>query len=767
MSVKPVSVKLNNGTSNNNQEVKTQNRQNLNLPQQAERTQVSVPQKRSAKDVAFGNASNLIVMFMDGIDRGGFVASFMAQDFCGMVAPRIYEGLNRNREETGHLNWDFAKREGLRECLSGPSVFIIPWAILSVIKKYSGTANNVAVDFIKAFGNEFGNYASGKGANIADKAKTQTEFYEQVYKNVLKTSTNGELAEEELNATAKKFAKELTAIRDAKSKGFWKNLTGKEVAGSKEDLLAKLSDEFIAIRKKHTTASTPQWVAELSTGKDSAGNAKKISASFSSFSNRLLDYTHDAAEHAKNFVDKNKSGNVVDYIKNHTTRRMGSRALTNVGMWLAVVGFYFAIPKIYSMGLNGKNPGMAGLEEEFEQQVEAKEIQAKAEQDKKADSVGENAEKMNFNGRHEAFTKVADHIVNNKSLKKVSDFFEFDGPSMTTNSTLALLFGFCLPTRLANSSDDHDRKEIMTRDLFSFASILFGAHALSRCFSKLFAGISGLALNTTPDDHEKSFLHKVKNYFTPNGGIGVFSSNEITAKYSNIQDYKDGINGFFDFVQENGGNLKRMLAIDPEIKENVEAVLGKKLEHAKNSEIEKAFKEAKGSKHIDAIYEILKHPDNKLVKRAKTLNSTFGFASIIIFVPAFMIWLARHCEKMTKADVNKEKFQETAKRYMHDDFASADLDTIKALDEKVLSDIKANKIYGYKFDRKHNMIKDLTGKEKQVSDVRVEIKKYVDMAVPKGQKRVVHKMEKRPENADYQLFLTSQNQLKAGFLSNK
>lgn len=764
MSVKPVSVKLNNSTSNNNQEVKKQKNQTLNLPQQS-----TLQQKRSAKDVAFGNASNLIVMFMDGIERGGFVASFMAQDCCGMVAPRIYEGLNRNKEETGHLNWDFAKREGLRECLSGPSVFVIPWAILSVIKKYSGTANNVAVDFIKAFGNEFGNYASGKGVNIADKAKTQTEFYEQVYKNVLKTSTNGELPEEELNTTAKRFAQELTNIRDAKSKGFWKNLTGKEVAGSKEDLMHKLSNEFISIRKKYTAPSAPQWVAEYSVGQDSSGKVKTLSASFSSFSNKLLDYTHDAADHAKNFVDKNKAGNVVDYIKNHTTRRMGSRALTNVGMWLAVVGFYFAIPKIYSMGLNGKNPGMAGLESE--QEVEAKEAQAekaKTEDSKKAGATGENAEKMNFNGRHQTFTKVADHIVNNKTAKKISDFFEFDGPSMTTNSTLALLFGFCLPTRLANSSDKHDRKEIMTRDLFSFAAILFGAHALSRGFSKLFAGISGLALNTTPDDHEKSFLHKLKNYFTPNGGIGVFGSNEIAAKYSNVHEYKGGINGFFEFVQENGGNLKRMLAIDSDIKRHTEAILGKQLEHAKNSEIEVAFKKAsaKGSKNIDAIYEILKHPDNKLVKRAKTLNSTFGFASIIIFVPAFMIWLARHCERMTKADVNKEKFQETARRYMHDDFASADLDTIKALDEKVLSDIKANKIYGYKFDKKNNMIKDLTGKEKQVSDVRVEIKKYVDMAVPKGKKRVVHKLEKTPQNADYQLFLTSQNQLKDRFLTN-
>lgn len=746
MSVKPVSVKLNNSTSNNSHEVKKQ-QNSQNLPQQ---------QYSNAKNVSFGNASNMVVMFMDSIERGGFVASFLAQDCCGMVAPRIYEGLNRNKEETGHLNWDFAKREGLRECLSGPSVFVIPWAMLSIIKKYSGKANNVAVDFIKAFGNDFGKYAASAGANIADKNKTHLEFYEHIYKNVLKTSTNGELPEEEVNKTAKKFAQQLLKIRDAKSKGFFKNLTGKEVAGSKEDLLAKMSEEFVSIRKKHTSPSSAQWAAEYS-----LGGKDKLSASFSSFSNKLLDYTDDAVEHAKNFVDKNKSGNVVEYIKNHTTRRMGSRALTNLSMWLAVVGFYFAIPKIYSMGLDGKNPGMAGLEDHFEN-----EANATAKGNEKENSKDANAKDMNFSGRKEVFTNVAEKVMKHKSLKKASDFFEFDGPSMTTNSTLALLFGFCLPTRLANSSDEHDRKEIMTRDLWSFTAILFGANGLSRVFSKLFAGISGLALNKTPDDHEKSFLHKLKNYFTPNGGIGVFKSNEIVAKYSNVHEYKDGINGFFDFVQENGGNLKRMLAIDPDIKKHSEKILDKKLEHAKNSEIEAAFKTARtnGSKDLDAIYEILKHPDNKLVKRAKTLNSTFGAASIVVLVPAFMIWLAKHCEKMTKADVNKEKFQETAKRYMHDDFASADIDTIKALDEKVLSDIKANKIYGYKFDKKNNMIKDLTGKEKQISDVRVEIKKYVDMAVPKGVKRVIHKPEKT-QNADYQWFVASQNQLQQGFLT--
>ena len=37
------------------------------------------------------------------------------------------------------------------------------------------------------------------------------------------------------------------------------------------------------------------------------------------------------------------------------------------------------------------------------------------------------------------------------------------------------------------------------------------------------------------------------------------------------------------------------------------------------------------------------------------MNSAFAFASIILLVPAFMIWLARYCERMTKENKAKER----------------------------------------------------------------------------------------------------------------
>lgn len=130
------------------------------------------------QQTSFTGSFNPVVTLMDAIDKGGFAASFIAQDGIGMVAPRIYEGLNRNREKDengkkiGPLNWEFARREGIREILSGPSAFLIPMGIMAIIKKTSGTANNVHVSHIEALGQNFADYA----AKHPEQLKNSAEF---------------------------------------------------------------------------------------------------------------------------------------------------------------------------------------------------------------------------------------------------------------------------------------------------------------------------------------------------------------------------------------------------------------------------------------------------------------------------------------------------------------------------------------------------------------------------------------------------------------
>ena len=245
-------------------------------------------------------------------------------------------------------------------------------------------------------------------------------------------------------------------------------------------------------------------------------------------------------------------------------------------------------------------------------------------------------------------------------ISKVLKIFEFNGASMSVPAMLTLLFGFCLPPRYINAKSDKERKEILVRDISSFTAILFGAKALSRGFSDVFANASGFALNIKPENHNKNFFNKLKNYFTAGSGVNVLNSEQIVSKYSNVQEYQNGINGFFNFLEENGGNVKKVLLnVDKTVKENAEEIMknfnGQSIKDATIEDIHKAFEKAKGSEALEKIYTVFSTKDNKFVNRAKTMNSAFGFASTLILVPAFMMWLARYCENMTKKAIAKEK----------------------------------------------------------------------------------------------------------------
>ena len=67
---------------------------------------------------------------------------------------------------------------------------------------------------------------------------------------------------------------------------------------------------------------------------------------------------------------------------------------------------------------------------------------------------------------------------------------------------------------------------------------------------------------------------------------------------------------------------------------------------------------------MNEIYTVFSSKENKFVNRAKTYNSAFGFASTLILVPAFMMWLARYCERMTKRAVEKENAAKRAKQQL-------------------------------------------------------------------------------------------------------
>jgi hypothetical protein len=263
-------------------------------------------------------------------------------------------------------------------------------------------------------------------------------------------------------------------------------------------------------------------------------------------------------------------------------------------------------------------------------------------------------------------------IISSKAIKGTMDSFEYNGFSMSVSTIMLVLYGFTIFPRYFQAVDKHDKREILTRDLTSLTAILFFAKALSRGFSRTFSKISGFALNNKPKNHDKSNpLVKLGHYLNPvtdsERGIDVLNSQELTSKYSNLKNYKNGIIDFFKFIKDQNGNVGKVLNFDKTVKENANKILGKDVKTAGFDEINAAFKKAKGSDALEKIYKVFEKTDNPYVKHAKTMNSFFGFISTVLLVPGFMIWLEKFNESTTKKIVAKEKAQAAAQAELEKD----------------------------------------------------------------------------------------------------
>jgi len=249
--------------------------------------------------------------------------------------------------------------------------------------------------------------------------------------------------------------------------------------------------------------------------------------------------------------------------------------------------------------------------------------------------------------------KIGRNVLSSDTFKKVAGKFEYDKFSMSLTSLLVLLYGATIVPRYVQATDKHDKREILTRDMLSITAILFGAKALAKGFSQVFSKISGLVLNNKPINHTKP-LNKLFNYLRPKQGVKLLTSQELTAKYSNIKGYPNGIFDFFKFIEGQKGDLGKVLAADKGVRANAKIILGKDVRKATVQEIKDGFAKAEGSKELENIYEILEKPDNKLVKKAKTMNSAFDFLATVLLVPGFMIWLEKYNEKVTKRRIAQE-----------------------------------------------------------------------------------------------------------------
>ena len=155
------------------------------------------PRKVNAGQNVSFQGFNPVVSLMDFIAAGGYAASFILQDGLGFILPRVRHGLlnggAEKKDENGNtildkhgkpkheLNWAYGRKEGLRELITGPSAFVIPYFLLKHIKKKHGAMNDVRLDYIDGFKNSFADFAKENLDAIKAGNASKYDFYKNVY----------------------------------------------------------------------------------------------------------------------------------------------------------------------------------------------------------------------------------------------------------------------------------------------------------------------------------------------------------------------------------------------------------------------------------------------------------------------------------------------------------------------------------------------------------------------------------------------------------
>lgn len=638
MSVKSVSVKIEPNNS-------------------ANKIKINQPKRNN---VSFGN-SNVIVGTMDFIEKGGYATAFCIQDFIGFIAPRVGKGLfrgSKKKDENGNpilddkgkqvreYNWALARKELLRELITGPSAFVIPWLSLKGINKIA-SGNNVKLNYIDGFNNAFTDYAKANINGIKAGNASKTGFYQNVFEQVIDQTFNStlsgaeKLSKDEIKSIAEEYAQRQVKIEQILAD---KSLNKAQRAEKIAQAGGSIEESFMKLKKSRIGGAVDELAVSI---KSTNGNVK--GGSIGELLHSMSDYFTDAVKTTKKAITKNADANLADVVKSFTHHRMGTRILTNLGLFGTVAAFYTQIPKLYNQGLK-EDPALKGT------LAEASAVSGETRDDKVEQPKGKDVQ---FTGLGSTIGKAGNAVFNNKAMKSVSDIFELNGPVISGMAMPVLLYGFCIPPRLEHAQSKYDYGEIVLRDMTSFTALLFGAKALSRVFSDGLTKMTGLALNKK-NLEGRNIFQKTIDYFSPNNTRhAVLSSGQLNSKYTNLEDYKGGVNGFVEFIETSGGNIKKALSRDSKVKECVDGILkefnGKSFAEATADEIKTALNVANKNKSelMKQFYELFKNP-NGLLKSAKTCNSAFNFLSSFVLVPGLIIWLTHACEKMTAKRTAKD-----------------------------------------------------------------------------------------------------------------
>lgn len=298
----------------------------------------------AAGTASLGAVSSFIVNLMSAIDRGGLFASFTITDNIGTNIPRTVKGLFRNSEEIGGLNYKAALEEGLREYITGPSMFLIPAAIFYGTKKKWGASTSVDFNLLDSFKNNL------KDVNIemvSDKSGLKRSFFE----NVVKSVTDDE-------KTVSSVTDYMMKIAGMKKTDY---ATKKEFKAAVSGLYEKVADALAVANKKDVATAINPSIITVRLGE------KILSKDSQSFAKQAVVFANDVVDGAARvFDDVFPKSSFEDVVDSTVKKVTGAKFISSLVAIISIFSFMTVIPKIYS--INKMYPGSEGLVKNNSQQ---------------------------------------------------------------------------------------------------------------------------------------------------------------------------------------------------------------------------------------------------------------------------------------------------------------------------------------------------------------------------------------------------------------
>lgn len=297
---------------------------------------------RPAKNnVSFGGvgsfAKNKLASGFNWIDSGGFFLEFLIIDTLSMITPRVAVGLSRDRDKTGEWNLKAGAEEALREVLSGPNMFLIPMAVLQVVKTFK-PASKMDYGSLDLFTEKM--YKITDEASSSDMFKDSKQVKAALADKLFDTAfSDYEL--DKKDELKKRFNELINKSTEVKDRPIIKAKDYKQALAEFENHIALINNS----NKK--AAPTNSQMMKLIIPGGTKDNPKKITIDASDLFSDFRHYSIDIVEKiGKKGLGKEFKATVKETLSTLQKSRANTKLATGLAGFVAIGSFLLYLPKL-------------------------------------------------------------------------------------------------------------------------------------------------------------------------------------------------------------------------------------------------------------------------------------------------------------------------------------------------------------------------------------------------------------------------------------